>query len=142
MFDPHRFSIFTLYYTVFFRLFEHAEQRSFLPPIMMIEHDFTCPNKKTDLYKNYFQKIGGLSVVHPARKTKKQKFIYLFIAPLNKKHCGTAQERWMKLDPTLTAFVVRRLPLLFSSCGTTLRPHGSCQSCICWQARYISPGSN
>ena len=35
-----------------------------------------------NLYKKYFQKIGGLSVVHPARKTKKQKFIYLFIVKI------------------------------------------------------------
>ena len=116
---------------MFFRLFEHTEQRSFVPPIMRIKCNFTCSNKKLNSYKNYFLKICRLSVVHPASKTEKQKFIYLFIAPPNSKHCGTAQERWMKPDTTLSAFNVKMPPLLFS-----------CQSCICWQARYILSSGN
>ena len=34
-------------------------------------------------------------------KNVKQKFIHLFIVPPNRKHCRTALERWMKLDPPL-----------------------------------------
>ena len=41
---------------VFVRLFEHAEQRSFVPPIMMIECNFTCSKKKTNMDKNYIQR--------------------------------------------------------------------------------------
>ena len=41
---------------MFVRLFEQAEQRSFVPPIMMIEHNFTCSNKKTNMDKNSIQR--------------------------------------------------------------------------------------
>ena len=41
---------------VFVRLFEQAEQRSFVPPIMMIERNFTCSNKKTNRDKNSIQR--------------------------------------------------------------------------------------
>ena len=41
---------------VFVRLFEQAEQRSFVPPIMMIERNFTCSNKKMNMYKNSIQR--------------------------------------------------------------------------------------
>ena len=58
----------------------------FVPSIMMIERNFACSYKKTNLHKNYFQKIAGFSVVHPARKTEKQKFIDLFIAPPIRKY--------------------------------------------------------
>ena len=37
-------------------MFEQAEQRSFVPPIMMIERNFTCSNKKTNMDKNYIQR--------------------------------------------------------------------------------------
>ena len=61
---------------VFFRLFQHAKQRLFVPPIMMIESNFPCSNKKTNMHKNSIKKINGLSVVHAARKkTMRQKFI-------------------------------------------------------------------
>ena len=41
---------------VFVRLFEQAEQPLFVPPIMMIERNFTCSNKKTNMDKNYIQR--------------------------------------------------------------------------------------
>ena len=41
---------------VFVRLFEQAEQRSFVAPIMMIERTFTCSNKKTNMDKNSIQR--------------------------------------------------------------------------------------
>ena len=37
---------------VFFRLFENAEEHSFMPLIMMIECNFPCSNGKTNMYKN------------------------------------------------------------------------------------------
>ena len=45
-----------MYILVFVRLFEQAEQRSFVPPIMMIERNFTCSNKKTNMDKNSIQR--------------------------------------------------------------------------------------
>ena len=41
---------------VFIRLFAQAEQRSVVPPIMMIERYFTCSNKKTNMDKNSIQR--------------------------------------------------------------------------------------
>ena len=46
---------------VFVRLFEQAEQRSFVPPIMMIERNFTCSNKKTNMDKNHIQRNSWTS---------------------------------------------------------------------------------
>ena len=46
----------SIYILVFVRLFEQAEQHSFVPPIMMIERNFTCSNKKTNIDKNSFQR--------------------------------------------------------------------------------------
>ena len=40
---------------VFSRLFKHAEQRSFVPPIMT-ERNITCLNKKTNMDKNSIQR--------------------------------------------------------------------------------------
>ena len=80
--------------------------------------------QKSNLYKKLLSKNSWTFVFHPARKTWKQKFIYLFIAPPNRKHCGTAQERWMKLYPTLSAFDVKMPPWLLRSRGTSSRPHG------------------
>ena len=75
---------------------------------------FHVRTKRQTCIKNSIWKIGGLSVVHPARKTVKQKFIYLFMAPPNRKQCGTALERWIKPNPPLWAFDVNMPPFIFT----------------------------
>ena len=97
------------YLLVFFRLFEHAEQRSFVPLIMMIECNFTYSNKKTNMDKNYIQRNSWTFGSPAGQKIWETKFINLCIAPPKRKHCGTA------LDPPLWACCgdVTMLPLLF-----------------------------
>ena len=53
---------------MFAQLFKHAEQRSFLPPI--IEHNLACSNKKTNLDKNYIKNSWTLGSPAGHKKTK------------------------------------------------------------------------
>ena len=74
------------------------------------------------MYKNSIQKIGGLSVVHPARKKLWYRHLFTCLWPhQTEKHCGTALERWRNPDPPLWAFDVNMPPLLFTSCH--MAPH-------------------
>ena len=68
-------------YLVFFRLFEHAEQRSFVPPIMMIDDAILhVRTKKRTWIKIIFKEIAGLSVVLPVRKSEKQS-LFTYVLP-------------------------------------------------------------
>ena len=65
---------------MFFQLLKHAEQRSFVSPIMMIEHNF--PTKKQTCIKITIQKIGELLVVHLAWKNCKTKVYIPVYGPI------------------------------------------------------------
>ena len=88
----HWYCLFATLAVVFVRLFEQAEQRSFVPPIMMIERNFTCSNKKTNMYKNSFQRNSWTFGSPACQKIWEKKFSYLFIAPPKRKHCWTAPD--------------------------------------------------
>ena len=63
---------------VFVQLLEQAEQRSFVPPIMMIERNFTCSNKKTNMDKNYIQRNSwtfGSPAYTQVRKSEKKSLV-------------------------------------------------------------------
>ena len=79
-------------FLVFVRMFEQAEQHSFVPPIMIIEHNFTCSNKKTNMDKNYIQRNSWTFGSPACQKIWEKKFSYLFIAPPKRKHCWTAPD--------------------------------------------------
>ena len=65
---------------VFVRLFEQAEQRSFVPPIMMIERNFTCSNKKTNMDKNYIQR-NSWTFGNPACQKIWEKSLVTYLFP-------------------------------------------------------------
>ena len=68
--------------------------RLFVPPIMMIECNYTCSNKKTNMDKNSIQRNSWTFGSPACQKIWEKKFSYLFIAP---------PKRWTAPDPPLWA---------------------------------------
>ena len=77
---------------MFAGMFEHAEQRSFLPPSMIIEHNLACSKKRTNMDRNYISKNSWTFGSPLCLKKLKQKCIHLFMAPPSRKRSGTTPE--------------------------------------------------
>ena len=115
-----------MFFVVFVRLFEQAEQRSFVPPIMMIERNFTCSNKKTNMNKNYIQRNSWTFGNPACQKIWEKSLVTYLFAPPKRKHCWTAP------DPTLWACwgdVTMPPLLLWLSAHNSANAH---DASVCW----------